>query len=228
MVSELQAAVIPNTIPQRTTVVAAGITPGPGAACVPGGPTQPAIAMIRDPYPHTAPPPSPVGYSVFTEDITFLVYSDETGSVGRTRTHYAVVDRRNTQYSALMVKPVVGSFQNIGSTMQIAVQVEDPNNGCNDVANLNGVLALSVTDLNKKQLITDSEGVTNNPLTSGLSFVSTANQYRSNVTVASPTFTAGNTVRVCVNAKADLNNPTAPRAIGEICQDVLIKGNAKK
>jgi hypothetical protein len=223
MLTELQAAALSDDVPQRTTVVGAGISPGPGAACVPGQqPTQVAVAMIRDKYPHTAP--SQAGFSVFEEDITFLVYSDETGTVGRTRNHYVVVDRDDALYSALMVKPVGGS-QNLKSTLQIAVEIRNPLNGCQPQPGLNGLLALSITDLTKRTLIVDSEGVSGNPLTSGLSFVETAAQYRANVTVTKGIFTAGNMVRACVNAKADVNNPTAPRAIGEVCApDVLITG----
>jgi DNA-binding beta-propeller fold protein YncE len=219
MVSELQATPVPDDVPQRTAVIGGGVSPGPGAACG-GGPTQVAVALLRDPYPHTAT--FQTGLSIFEEDITFLVFSDETGAVGRTRNHYVLVDRSDTRYSALMAEPPAGSSQSIGSTMLVAVEIRDPSLECSPVPGLNALLALSITDLTTKQLILDSEGVSQGPATSGPVFDSESMQYQAEVPISSPTFTAGNTIRVCVNAKADVNNPTAPRAIGEVCQDVLI------
>ena len=134
MVTELQAAALDPEVPLRIRVVAFGTSPGPGAACVPNGPTQTAAALLWDPYPHVAA--GTVGYSIFEKDITFLVYSDETGKVGRTLSHFVAVDRSDTSYSALLVKPQSGTSQNIGSTLQVAVEIRNPRDGCSPVPDL--------------------------------------------------------------------------------------------
>ena len=102
--------------------------PRPGAACVSGGPTQPASAILRDEYPHTSS--TQPGYSVFTEDGTILFGS----LIRKTFNHYIAVDRQNTLYSALMVKPT--GDQNIGSTLQVAVEIRDPTTNCSVVRGL--------------------------------------------------------------------------------------------
>ena len=87
MVTELQPQFLADAQPPVPLLIslywsAADTTPGPGAPCVPGGTTQPAVAVLRDPYPHTATlAPFPPGYSAFIEDNTILFSSgDGTGS----------------------------------------------------------------------------------------------------------------------------------------------------
>ena len=83
-------------------------------------------------------------------------------------------------------------------------------------------------DLDTRTIVADSEGVGDGVTTSGLQFVASAGQWRTNVTLTSPPFTINHRHRVCVNAKADPNNDTLPRAIGDVCQDFKVVGNPKK
>jgi hypothetical protein len=216
-----------------------GTNPTTGSACVPNGATQPAFALLRDPFPHTTS--SSLGYSVFPEDITLLVYSDELTTVGRTRNHYVVVSRTDALYNANMVKPDAISSQQLGSTLQIAVEVRDPATNCSVVPGLAGTLVLSIADLTTGRLVVTSatdiftDGVP--PITSGLEFVSNAGQYRSNVTLSPPAspdgpgFIAGHTYRVCVNAKAWFQLDPNARVIGDVCNNQLLvvagKGKTK-
>jgi hypothetical protein len=195
--------------------------PSPGAACTPGGPTQPASAILRDAYPHTSS--ATPGYSVFTDDGSILFGS----LIRKTLNHYIAVDRQDTLYSALMVKPV--GDQNIGSTLQTAVVIRDPSTNCSVVSGLVGTLAVAYLDVAALTIIADSEGVSTGLTTSGLQFVQVAGQYRANVTLTNPPFVVGRTYRACVTSKADPNNPTARRAIGEVCSpDFKVLGNPKK
>ena len=238
MVTELST--LTSLAPIQIAVVFTGSNPGSGGACVPDplppappSPRQSAFALLRDPFPHTNSSIAS-GNSVFPEDITVLVYSDEVGTTGKTRVnHYVVVNRADTLYNANMVKPAPISTQQLGSTLQVAVEIRDPATNCSVVPGLVGTLALSVTNLTTKKLVADSEEfIGSNVMISGLEFVSTAGQYRTNITLSSPTFEAGNDYRVCVNAKTNAGFLTDPndRAIGEVCQQftaVAGKGKTK-
>jgi hypothetical protein len=233
MLTELTTFASPNPEVQ-ISVLFAGSNPGSGAACVPNGPTQPAFALLWDPFPHIDPSLAS-GYSVFPYDITVLVFSDEVGTVGRTGNHYVVANRTDTLYNAEMVKPAPNSTQQLGSTLQVAVAVRDPATNCSVVPGLVGTLALSISDLTAKTLVADSEDVSGtNVITSGLTFVQNAGQYRANVTLTSTPsgpFVAGNVYRVCVNAKTNAGFLTDPndRAIGEVCQQfTAVAGKGKQ
>ena len=205
----------------RVQFPAAAITNG--AACVPNGPTQPALALLRDPYPHTNAS-SPLGFSIFTDDITVLVYSESGGTVGRTLNHYIVADRTDTLYNAHMVKPAFDSDQQIGSTMQVAVEIRNPDTACSPVSGLETTIAIAVSNVTTGQLVVDSEGLSNNVLANGIQFVNLNGQYRANVYLDPALFTANNEYRVCVNAKATQN----VRAIGDVCQDFnVVAGKGK-
>jgi hypothetical protein len=224
-VTELQQTPVSSDVQLLIKVMrAVYASPGPGAACVPGGPTQPASSILRDKYPHTSSPPA--GYSVFTEDGTILFGS----LIKRTFNHYIAVDRQNTRYSALMVKPT--GDQNIGSTVQVAVVVRDPTTNCSVVSGLvdSDTLAVAFLDVAALEIIADSEGVSTGVTTSGLTFVQAAGQYRANVTLTNPPFVVGRTYRACVTAKAenDPANPSAQRAIGEVCSPNFKVGTQKK
>ena len=213
-VTELQQTPVSSSVQLLIKVMrAVYASPGPGAACVPGGPTQPASSILRDKYPHTSS--TRAGYSVFTEDGTILFGS----LIKRTFNHYIAVDRQNTLYSAFMVKPT--GDQNIGSTLQVAVEVRDPTTNCSVVSGLveSHTLAIAFLDVAALAIIADSEGVSTGVTTSGLQFVQAAGQYRANVTLTNPPFVVGRTYRACVTAKAenDPDNPSAQRAIGEVC-----------
>ena len=161
---------------------------------------------------------------MFTEDGTILFGS----LIKRTFNHYIAVDRQNTLYSALMVKPT--GDQNIGSTLQVAVVIRDPTTNCSVVSGLvdSDTLAVAFLDVAALAIIADSEGVSTGLATSGLEFVEAAGQYRANVTLTNPPFVVGRTYRACVTAKADPDNPTARRAIGEVCSPNFKVGTKKK
>ena len=80
---------------------------------------------------------------MFTEDGTILFGS----LIKRTFNHYIAVDRQNTLYSALMVKPT--GDQNIGSTLQVAVTIRDPTTNCSVVSGLveSDTLAVAFLDV---------------------------------------------------------------------------------
>jgi hypothetical protein len=222
MVTELQSTgFLPGTTPLLISLFWTATdetSPGPGAPCVPGGPTQPSVAVLRDPFPHTSS--ATPGYSVFNEDNTILFASGDGGGITRTFNHYIAVRRQNTRYSANLVKPN-DSDQTAGSTLQIAVVIKDPQNGCTAVTSgLETVLAFTYVDLGTKTIVADSENVSSGIQTSGQDFVSSSGQWRTNTTLTVPTpFTIGHRYRVCVSAKADPNNDTLPRAIGDVCNN---------
>jgi hypothetical protein len=232
-----QCGTPPQECPVQIGVLFAGSNPGSGAACVPDGTTQTAFALLRDPFPHIDTSVAS-GYSVFPQDITVLVFSDEVSTVGRTRNHYVVVNRADALYNAQMVKPALNNNQQIitqqlGSTLQVAVVVSDPDPvaNCSLVPGLNSTLVLSVANLTTRTLIADSAGVSGSSvITSGLEFVSTAGQYRANITLSAPTFVVGNEYRVCVNAKVNAGFLTDPndRAIGEVCQQFTVVAGTGK
>jgi hypothetical protein len=226
-VTELQQTPVSSSVQLLIKVMrAVYASPGPGAACVPGGPTQPASSILRDKYPHTSS--TRAGYSVFTEDGTILFGS----LIKRTFNHYIAVDRQNTLYSAFMVKPT--GDQNIGSTLQVAVEIRDPRTNCSVVSGLveSKTLAVAFLDVAALAIIADSEGVSTGVTTSGLQFVQAAGQYRANVTLTNPPFVVGRTYRACVTAKAepaDPDTPPAQRAIGEVCSpNFKVLGSNKK
>jgi hypothetical protein len=233
MLTELKA--FTSDDPVQIGVLFTSSNPGTGSACVPNGATQPAFALLRDPFPHVDTSVAS-GYSVFPQDITVLVFSDEVSTVGRTRNHYVVVNRTDALYNAQMLKPALNVNQQIitqqlGSTLQVAVEVRNPATNCSVVPGLETTLALSVANLTTRTLVADSEGISGSTvITSGLAFVQNAGQYRANVSLTAPAFVAGNVYRVCVNAKVNSGFLPDPddRAIGEVCQQFTVVAGTGK
>src|SRR4029453_11751123 len=153
-------------------------------------------------------------------------YGGDDDGIIRTRTNDSiVVDRGDAQYFVRIIKPMPGTVAQLGRSLQIAIEVRDPDNNCNFVSGLNDELVLTVTDitpqsLDKGTIIGDSKGIIAPLNGNGLSWASTANQYRTNLDL-DPRFTAGHTYRACAMSPAFYDPATQLPIIGESCMDFM-------
>ena len=121
---------------------------------------------------------------------------------------------RTRSTSCRVIKPSQGTQAQLGRSLQIAVEVRDPQNGCANVEGLNEELVLTVTDitpqsLDKGKIIGDSQGILGILNGNGLTWASTANQYRTNLDVSPSLFIAQHKYRACVMSPA-VFDPTSP------------------
>jgi len=206
--------------------------PGPtdqsaGTACVVGGTPPSGSALLRDPWPHDR----------FSFDGTLAFYGGDDGGIVRTRVNDTiVVNRADPKYYMQLIKPTLGTIAQIGSAMQVAIEVRDPSTAaaCSTVSGLNQSLILSVTDITpgpaKGKPLGDSDNIFGALSANGLTWASTANQYRTNLDVDSR-FIKDHTYRVCVDAPAGQVGDTGLElpAAGEVCTDITVKvGSTKK
>jgi hypothetical protein len=203
--------------------------PGPtdlsaGTACVVGGTPPRGTALFRSPWPH----------GLFTFDGTLVFYGGDDGGVTRTKTNDTiVVDRGDVRYYGRLIMPTPLTVVQIGSTLNVALEVRDPQNACNTVPGLNepNQLVLSVTDItageDKGKIIGDSENLFGSLTSTGLTWASTANQYRTNLLVDSR-YTKDHTYRLCVAAPDGKTPDSLVPAIGELCADWIAKVGSKK
>lgn len=215
-----------DAIPAQFPLLRIGIYfPGPtdqsaGTVCTVGGTPRSGTTILRDPWPH----------DVFSKDLMEAFYGGDDGGIIRTRTNDSiVVDRSDAQYFVRIVKPAQGTQAQLGRSLQIAVEVRNPGANCNTVPDLNGDLVLTVTDItpgpDKGKIIGDSQNLLGMLNGNGLSWASTANQYRTNLDLNPPKFTAGHTYRACVMSPAiydDLAGGQLP-ILGEACVDFTAK-----
>jgi hypothetical protein len=203
--------------------------PGPtdlsaGTACVVGGTPPAGTALLRDPWPH----------EVFTFDGTLVFYGGDDGGLVRTKVNDTiVVNRADPTYYMQLIKPTLGTVGQIGSALQIAIEVRDPRPAaaCATVSGLNESLILSVTDItpgeDKGKPLGDSENIFGMLDANGLTWASTANQYRTNLLLDSK-FKANHKYRLCVDSPAGQTTNGEPAA-GEVCTDIIAKvGSSKK
>jgi len=106
--------------------------------------------------------------------------------------------------------------------------VRDPKNNCNAVSGLNAQLVLTVSDItplsaDKGKIIGDSRNILGPLNGNGLTWASTANQYRTNLDVDSR-FISGHKYRTCVMSGAFYDPATALPIVGEACVDFFAKG----
>jgi len=198
--------------------------PGPtdlsaGAPCVVNGTPRSGTAILRDPWPH----------NLFETDLTEAFYGGDDGGIIRTKTNDSiVVDRSDAQFFLQIIKPSQGTQAQLGSSLQIAVEVRDPKNNCNAVSGLNAQLVLTVSDItplsaDKGKIIGDSRNILGPLNGNGLTWASTANQYRTNLDVDSR-FISGHKYRTCVMSGAFYDPATALPIVGEACVDFFAKG----
>jgi hypothetical protein len=197
--------------------------PGPtdlsaGTVCTVGGTPRSGTTVLRDPWPH----------AIFTDDLMEAFYGGDDGGIIRTRTNDSiVVDRGDAQYFLRIIKPAQGTQAQLGRSLQVAVEVRDPGNNCNFVSGLNEELVLTITDitpqsLDKGKIIGDSRGILGTLNGNGLTWASTASQYRSNLDL-DPRFIAGHTYRACVMSPAFYDPITHLPIVGESCVDFTAK-----
>jgi hypothetical protein len=198
--------------------------PGPtdlsaGTACVVNGTPRSGTAILRDPWPH----------NVFESDLTEAFYGGDDGGIIRTKTNDSiVVNRSDAQFYLQIIKPSQGTVAQLGSSMQIAAEVRDPKNNCNTVSGLNAQLVLTVADItplspDKGTVIGDSRNILGPLDGNGLTWASTANQYRTNLDI-DPRFISGHKYRACVMSPAFYDPATALPIVGEACVDFFAKG----
>jgi hypothetical protein len=229
---EIWRAAVPQP-PSQFPLLRIGIYfPGPtdlsaGTVCTVGGTPRSGTTILRDPWPH----------ALFTDDLMESFYGGDDGGIIRTRTNDSiVVDRSDAQYFLRIIKPAQGTQAQLGRSMQIAVEVRDPDNNCNFVSGLNEDLVLTVTDitpqsLDKGTIIGDSRGILGTLNGNGLTWASTANQYRTNLDLdADPNpsqpplrFVAGHKYRACVMAPAFYDPTTGLPIVGESCVDFFAR-----
>jgi hypothetical protein len=197
--------------------------PGPtdlsaGTVCTVNGTPRSGTTILRDPWPH----------NVFESDLMESFYGGDDGGIIRTKTNDSiVVNRSDAQYFLRIIKPDQLTQAQLGSSMQIAVEVRDPRSNCNFVPGLNADLVLTVTDItpqsaDKGKPIGDSRNILGPLNGNGLSWASTANQYRTNLDI-DPRFVVGHTYRACVMSPAFYDQTGLP-IVGESCVDFLPKG----
>jgi hypothetical protein len=197
--------------------------PGPtdlslGTVCTVNGIPKAGATILRDPWPH----------AVFTDDLMEAFYGGDDGGIIRTRTNDSiVVDRSDAQYFLRIIKPAQGTQAQLGRSMQIAVEVRDPHSNCNFVSGLNEELVLTVTDItplspDKGKIIGDSQNILGVLNGNGLTWASTANQYRTNLDLG-PAFTAGHKYRACVMSPAFYDTTTDLPIVGESCVDFFAR-----
>jgi hypothetical protein len=186
---------------------------------------------------------------VFSDDAmaAFYAWDSDPGGVTppRTSNDSIVVDRDDVRYYLQLVKPTPDSQNQIGRSLQFAVVVRDPDpisGNCNTVPGLNNKLVLSVTDItqnnpDKGKIIGDSQGILGILNGNGLTWASTANQYRANLDLVpvSPDpvkfpnskFTVGHKYRGCVMSPAFYDQPVGnlPKlpVVSEACVDFFVK-----
>jgi hypothetical protein len=197
--------------------------PGPtdlsaGTACTVNGTPRSGTTILRDPWPH----------NVFESDLMEAFYGGDDGGIIRTKTNDSiVVNRSDAQYFLRIIKPDQGTQAQLGSSLQIAVEVRDPRSNCNVVSGLNADLVLTVTDItpqsaDKGKPIGDSRNILGPLNGNGLTWASTANQYRTNLDIDSR-FAVGHTYRACVMSPAFYDETGLP-IVGESCVDFSAKG----
>ncbi len=216
-------AVPPN--PSQFPLLRIGIYfPGPtdlsaGTVCTVNGTPRSGTTILRDPWPH----------ALFTADLMVAFYGGDDGGIIRTKTNDSiVVDRSDAQYFLRVIKPSQGVQAQLGRSLQIAVEVRDPQDGCATVAGLNEELVLTVTDitpqsLDKGKIIGDSLGILGVLNGNGLTWASTANQYRTNLDVSPSLFIAEHKYRACVMSPAVFDPTTQLPIVGEACVDFFAK-----
>src|SRR4029078_5035592 len=198
--------------------------PGPtdlsaGAPCVVNGTPRSGTAILRDPWPH----------NLFETDLTEAFYGGDDGGIIRTKTNDSiVVDRSDAQFFLQIIKPSQGTQAQLGRSLQIAVEVRDPKNNCNAVSGLNAQLVLTVSDItplsaDKGKIIGDSRNILGPLNGNGLTWASTANQYRTNLDVDSR-FISGHHYPTCRMSGAFYDPATALPIVGEACVDFFAKG----
>ncbi len=198
--------------------------PGPtdlssGTACVVNGTPRSGSTILRDPWPH----------NLFEADLMKAFYGGDDGGIIFTKTNDSiVVDRSDAQYYLQIIKPPQNTQAQLGSSLQIAVELRDPKNNCNAVPGLNSVLVLTVTDItpgspDKGKPIGDSQNILGMLNGNGLTWASTANQYRANLDI-DPRFIVGHKYRACVMSPAFYDPATGLPITGEACVDFFAKG----
>ena len=201
-----------------------GASDAAGTACVPGVTPRNGTALLRDPFPH----------DLFELDGTLVFYGGDDGGITRTRINdTVVVDRGDVKYSALLVKPTDESVAQLDSILTVALEVRDPHAACSFVSGLNEMLVLSVTDItpgpDKGKVIGDSENILGMLSANGLTWASTASQYRTNLLVSSTSFTADHKYRLCVAAPRGQATSGDVPLVGEVCSDFIAKlGKSRK
>jgi hypothetical protein len=215
---------VPFTSTQSVLVaiIAAGVKPSAGAACLPGGTTQPASALLRDPYPHTDPSLG-TGYSVFSQDLTIVVAVDEVILKGRTTNHYIAANRTDTLFAAQLVKPAQDSTQQSGSTMQVAAVIQDPASNCSNPTGLEQTLQLAIADLTTKTVVLDTSQGIGVPI-NGVPFTSQNGQWRANLDLLPSQFPVGHKFRLVLSSNAGFGTDPNARAIGDLGADFTVKG----
>jgi len=202
--------------------------PGPtdlsaGTVCTVGGTPRSGTTVLRAPWQATLP-----HHGAFTGDLLEAFYGGDDGGIIRTKLNDSlVVDRGDAQFFLRIIKPTQGTQAQLGRSLQIAVEVRDPDSNCNFVSGLNDELVLTVTDitpqsLDKGKIIGDSKGLLGTLNGNGLGWASTANQYRTNLDL-DPRFIAGHTYRACVMSPAFYDPITQFPIVGESCVDFMAK-----
>jgi hypothetical protein len=218
-----------DAVPAEFPLIRIGIYfPGPtdlsaGTVCTVGGTPRSGTTILRAPWQATLP-----HHGAFTGDLMESFYGGDDGGIIRTKLNDSiVVDRSDAQYFLRIIKPTQGTQAQLGRSLQIAVEVRDPDNNCNFVSGLNDELVLTVTDitpqsLDKGTIIGDSKGIVGTLNGNGLSWASTANQYRTNLDL-DPRFIAGHNYRACVMSPAFYDPATQLPIVGESCVDFMAK-----
>ena len=178
-------------------------------------------ALLRDPWPHDE----------FSFDGTLAFYGGDDGGISRTRINDTIVVNRGIpRDDSKIVKPSNLTVGQIGSALPITVSVSDPSvtAACGPVAGLESALVLSVTDItvgpDKGKPIGDSENIFVKLNANGLTWVSVANQYRTNLDLTTPLFAGALILTVCASSDSPARLPTGRAAAGEVCTDVIVKG----
>jgi hypothetical protein len=217
VVREILRAPVPQDLIFRVGLIFPGATDiSAGEECTVGGIPKSGSAFLRDPWPH----------DLFSLDGTLVFFGGDDGVYTRTRTNDSIlVDRGDARYFLRILDPAEGTTAQSGRTMPVSLEAEDPLAGCNPVAGLEGMLALSVTDItvgpDKGLLLGDSQNIIAPVISNGLIWASVAGTYRTNLDIDSR-YQPNHTYRLCIAAPAGLTGDQVPAA-GEVCRDFDVK-----
>lgn len=224
-----ELAPLPQSPSVQVTITYPNAAPtGAGDQCA----ATPAVALLRDPYlPTTVLGQN--GHDQFEQDMTNAFYDSDDGINGVPDiffSDYVVVLRTDTLYASLLLKPAQDSNAQLGSSQPITLKVSELTS-CQPVPGLEESLVLAVTDItspvSKGTIVGDTETEGSLGAIGLQPWVFTDGEYRSNLAISSPAFVDGGKYRICVNAKASLNN--AQPLFGNVCTTLnVVKGSGKK
>jgi hypothetical protein len=185
-----------------------------GETCTPSGTPGAATALLRDPWQH----------DVFSLDLTLALYGGDDGTWTKTLSSNdsILVNRGDAVNFLRIIKPMQGATIQLGRSLPIAVEVRNPTSNCSFVTGLENTLVLTVTDVsgsNAGTIIGDSLGLNSTFGSNGITWATTASQYRTNLAVDPPEFSATpapSVYRMCITAAG--SPPIAPQA----CRDFTV------